>query len=141
MQTHEKVRDFQQRVRDSIGAARDRQAISEQLEGWLHDLKALTLVAFRYKEQHDFYNRATNPFDTSDACPPDVTPEHRFQFENNLVLTAMRVAIETFHVYTSTLLDRIARIYATYFRPKKAITANSHDGFWKSVKHHPTSHI
>jgi len=27
-----------------------------------------------------------------------------------LVLTAMRVEIETFHVYTSTPLDRIARI-------------------------------
>jgi len=137
MQTHEKVRDFQQRVRGCIGAQVDRNAIYEQLEGWLHDLKALTLIAFRYKKQHDFFNKATNPFDPSDACPPDATPEQQFQFENNLVLTAMRVEIETFHVYASTLLDRIARIYVTYFGPTKAINANSHDAFWNSAKHHP----
>ena len=71
IQTHEKVRDFQQRVRGSIGAQADRNAIYKQLEGWLHDLKALTLIAFRYKGQHDFFNKATNPFDSSDACPPD----------------------------------------------------------------------
>lgn len=64
------VRDFQQRVRGSIGTQADRNALYEQLEGWLHDLKVLTLIAFRYREQHDFFNRVFNPFDVSEGCPP-----------------------------------------------------------------------
>jgi hypothetical protein len=137
METHKKVRDYQQRVCGGIGTQADRNALYEQLEGWLHDLKALTLIAFRYKEQHDFLNKATNPFDSSDDCPGGATPEQQFQFANNLVMTAMRLELEVFHVYTSTLLDRIARTHPTHFGAKKAIEAKTHESFWKQVKHHP----
>jgi len=36
--------------------------------------------------------------------------EQQFQHANNLVMTAMRLELEIFHIYTSTLMDRIARI-------------------------------
>jgi hypothetical protein len=50
-------------------------------------------------------------------------------------MTAMRLELETFHIYTSTLLDCVARIFRTYFGEKDAITANTHEAFWKAAKH------
>jgi hypothetical protein len=88
MATHEKVREFQQAVRVSVGPQTDRDTIYRQFEGWLHDLKFLTLIAFRYKAQHDFFNRISNPFDEADDCPADATDEQKFQYANNLVITA-----------------------------------------------------
>jgi hypothetical protein len=137
MQAHEKVRDFQQRVRSSVGTQADRDALYRQLEGWLHDLKMLTLIAFRYREQHDFFNRTFNQFDESDDCPAGATPEQQFQHANNLVMTGMRLELETFHIYTSTLMDRVARIYPTYFGEKNAVVANTDESFWKQAKHRP----
>jgi hypothetical protein len=109
--------------------------LHEQLEGWLHDLKILTLIAFRYREQHDFFNKTYNPFDESEDCPAGATPERQFQHANNLVMTAMRLELETFHIYTSTLVDRIARIYVPYFGERNAIQANTDESFWKQSKH------
>jgi hypothetical protein len=135
VEAHEKVRDFQQRVRGSFGTQADRNALYEHLEGWLHDLKVLTLIAFRYREQHDFFNKTYNPFDESEDCPAGATPEQQFQHANNLVMTAMRLELETFHIYTSTLVDRIARIYVPYFGERNAIQANTDESFWKQAKH------
>jgi hypothetical protein len=135
MQAHEKVRDFQQRVRGSVGTQADRDAIHRQLEGWLHDLKALTLIAFRYREQHDFFNKTYNPFDDSEDCPAGATPEQQFQHANNLVMTAMRLELEFFHIYTSTLMDRVARIYPVYFGDQNSISANTDEAFWKRATH------
>jgi len=137
MATFEKVKQFQLAVDNCTGALADRKALFSQLEGWLHDLKALTLLAFEYREQHDFLNKVDNPFDESDTCPPGATPEQEFQYENNLVLTAMRVKMEMFHIYTSTLLDRVTRIFGEYFVGSKAINAKSHEAFWKQVKNRP----
>jgi hypothetical protein len=134
MRVHEKVRDFQQRVRGSFGTQADRNALYEQLEGWLHDLKALTLIAFRYREQHDFFNKTYNPFDDSEDCPAGATPEQQFQHGNNLVTTAMRLDLEFFHIYTSTLMDRVARFYVPFFGEQNAIKANTDDRFSKAAK-------
>jgi hypothetical protein len=136
MGSHDKVSQFQTAVRNSIGTQADRKALHAQFEGWLLDLKALTLMAFRYREQHDFFNQVTNPFNHTKNCPATATPEQQFQYHNNLVDTALRFEIDTFHIVTSTLLDRIARIFPTYFG-EKAVAANTHEAFWKGVKHRP----
>jgi hypothetical protein len=47
----------------------------------------------------------------------------------------MRLELETFHIYTSTLMDRVARIYPTYFGEKNAVVANTDESFWKQAKH------
>ena len=137
MTAHQKVRDFQQAVRASVGTQADRDAIYRQFEGWLHDLKFLTLIAYRYKAQHDFFNRISNPFDDSDQCPVDATDEQKFQYANNLVITAVRVDLEMFHMYTSMLLDRVVRIFPVFFGERNAIKTNRHEKFWKQVKHRP----
>jgi hypothetical protein len=134
VEAHQKVRDFQQRVRGSFGTQADRNALHEQLEGWLHDLKILTLIASRYRE-HDFFNKTYNAFHESEDCPAGATPEQQFQHANKLVMTAMRLELETFHIYTSTLVDRIARIYVPYFGERNAIQANTDESFWKQAKH------
>ena len=56
-----------------------------------------------------------------------------------MILTAVRMDLETFHMYTSTLLDRIVRNFATYFGEKNAVKTNTHEKFWKQVKHRRTS--
>lgn len=134
MATFKKVKEFQLAVRQSTGAQDDRRALYTQFEGWLHDLKVLTLVAYRYREQHDWMNKVDNPFEGTDECPADATPEQRFRYENNLVATAMRLELETFHVYTSTLLDRVARIFGVYFVPAKAVQARTHEALLKVGK-------
>ena len=36
-------------------------------------------------------------------------------------MTALRLELEVFHIYTSTLVDCIARIYVPYFGEKKVL--------------------
>ena len=121
MQAFERVKELQNAIDRSTGAEADRQALHRQLEGWLHELKYLTLVAFRYWQDHIFFDLANNPFDESEDCPADATVEQQFQHANDLTITAVRLDIETFHVFTSTILDRIVRIFPVYFGKKDAI--------------------
>jgi hypothetical protein len=67
----------------------------------------------------------------------DAADEQKFQYANNLVITAVRMDLETFHIYISTLLDRIVRIFPVFSREKNAIKTNTHEKLWKQVKHRP----
>jgi hypothetical protein len=135
----DKVKDFQARVRGSRGTQADRDRIYRLLEGWLYELKMLSLIAYDYKEQHDFYNAlCMKAWFTPDGervpIPDNATERHRFQHANNLTLTALRREIETFHLYTSILLDRIPRILPAYFGDEKSLGNVTHDKFWKDYK-------
>lgn len=101
-------------------------------------MKMLSLTAFEYKEQHDFYDLLcwNGYFNVQPQCPESVTPRQRFLYENNLVMTAVRREIEAFHLYASILLDRIPRIYAAYFGPDKSLGLKlNHEKFWKEYKY------
>lgn len=128
---HQRLYELKQRVRQSEGAVQARERAVASLNRCLYELKKIVLIAFRYREQHDFYNLvAAWP---NSPCPPHATTEQRFQYDNNLVVSGLRLEIESYHLWVSILLDRLVRLFPVFFEGA-TISATTHDKFWATAK-------
>jgi hypothetical protein len=133
----DKVKDFQARVRNGAGAAADRARVYERVDGWLIELKMLSLIAYEYKERHDFYDVLcwNGYFGVEPLCPEGVDARERCLFENNLVMTSVRREIESFHLYASILLNKIPRIFPAYFGQDRAVGSKlNHEKLWREYR-------
>ena len=113
----DKVKDFQTKVRNSTGSETDRELIFNRLECWLIELKMLSLTAYQYKEQHDFYDKLCwNGFLKESRFVPNPRPLASASFREQSRDDRLRREIEAFHWYASILLDGIPR----FSRPTSA---------------------
>jgi hypothetical protein len=81
-------------------------------------LKMLKLFAFRYREQHDFFN--FNPFDESEDCPAGATPEQQFQHANIVVRRRRDTAVSEASIHANTVRARNASARFTRARSSSA---------------------
>ena len=125
--------------RDEIGSAAidpsreaPRQDLVSRLNGWLYGLKLLAVVVYRYEQDNaflhgDLLNRAKE-------APANASAEYKFQYENNLLLSALILDIQTFHLFTSILLDKVARFISHYYTGTLAGKFRKHDKLWNELK-------
>jgi hypothetical protein len=118
-----------------LGVAPEAEGLRRRVDGCLFTTKTLTLIAYRYARQHDFFNRVRNPFRSAEEPRPASDTEHGFQVDHGLVLTGLSLEIESFHLFASILLDRLARLAGHYFKAEVLIgVPGNHDKFIPMLK-------
>ena len=109
-----------------------REDLVARLNGWLYELKLIAIVIYRYEQDNAFFH--ANLLSEAHEAPVDAPTEHKFQYENNLVISALILDIQTFHLFTSTLLDKVARFLSCYYAGTLAGKFRKHDTLWNKLR-------